>query len=499
MKLQNAKNLRELLFAVYLASALVFTVATLGAGYYFHQVNIRNAAARQKDAEMLRRTETLLSETADAAGTLALLRTPDAAAAEYRVLSELRDAAEKLADNRYGQVPEYRSAVRELKNAADCLVLDYSAGQGRPAAEFEARHRQHAALLREAADALRNVREIQDESTMRTAALLDRRFWILEAILIAFFLCSILLTTLGFSLIGRAMRHSMRSLSEGTRALRSGDLTYRFHDITPDETGMVKYDFNIMAHRLASQAENLRKANAELREQAEKLMAADQHKDRFLSNMSHELRTPLSSIIGFTELIRDRADRLEPQKLKTYAARILTAAEHLLELITSLLDLAKSGAGVLKAVPVDFDMAAAVQETAALLRPLAEKKGLELRLDLPGELIVHADPRMIRQIFINLLGNAVKYTLKGSVSVSLKKESGKIILSVTDTGIGIPEQEHDKIFTDFHRVDNGPDFMTDGVGIGLALSRRLAELHQGTITFESTYGEGSVFTFTFPA
>lgn len=496
MNLRNAKNLRELLFAVYLASALIFTVATLGAGIVFHHIGTRHAASVRKNADMLRGTEEFLSLSRDTAGRYAVSRTQEDAAALLRDLSELRDSAEQLSANLHGQGQDCRAALRDLTNNVNQLILDLH--RERNDAQPAEQHLRRGVFLRNAAEALQNIRNIQDEAADSTMARLEHFFLILEALLIAFFLLSILLTTLGFALIGRAMRNSMRSLTEGTRALRSGDLTFRFQDITPDETGMVKYDFNIMAHRLASQAGNLRKANEELRKQAEELLAAHQHKDRFLSNMSHELRTPLSSIIGFAELIGERADRLDREKFKSYAARILTAAEHLLDLITSLLDLAKSGAGVLKAVPVDFDMANAVRETAALLRPLAEKKGLEMHVELPDELIVRADPRMIRQIFINLLGNAVKYTKEGSVSVSLKKEDGQAVLSVADTGIGIPEQEHDKIFTDFHRVDNGPDFMTDGVGIGLALSRRLAALHSGTITFTSTYGEGSVFTFAFP-
>ena len=345
---------------------------------------------------------------------------------------------------------------------------------------------------------MRRMEMLEHDETRIMAQDFRRAYWYMFLFFFGFFLLSFLYLSLGAAWLARTTRRSLQSLSRGTRELRTGNLDFRFQEISPDEIGQIEYDFNIMARRLSMQAGKLQTANRELQEQAEKLIAAHQHKDRFLSNMSHELRTPLNSIIGFSELLEGRAARLAPEKVQSYAKRILTAAEHLLDLIVSLLDLAKSGAGVLKPVFTSFDLASAIRETAGVLAPLAAKKALAVHLDLPETLMVRADARMIKQIFINLYGNAVKYTEQGSITITLRQEGDSAVLDVADTGIGIPESEHQHLFTDFYRVDNGPGFVVDGIGIGLALCRRLADLHNGSISFRSKQGEGSTFTFTFP-
>ncbi len=311
----------------------------------------------------------------------------------------------------------------------------------------------------------------------------------------SFFLLLFTLVLLsGYMLISRHLRKALQTLRDGTKELRTGNLEFRFKKITPDEIGEVKYDFNMMARRIEQQSGELRTANRELREQAEKLIEAHQHKDRFLSNMSHELRTPLNSIVGFSELIEARAEKLSPEKLKGYAGRILTAASHLLSLITALLDLAKSGAGTLKAVPAEFDLTFAIREMCDMLTPMAEKKGLTVHAEIEDGLYLNADARMIRQIFINLFSNAVKYTFSGSITIRLYQTEQSYVLSITDTGIGIPQSEQKHIFQDFHRVESAAKLVVDGVGIGLALSRRLAVLNRGTLRFTSTEGSGSTFT-----
>ncbi len=319
-------------------------------------------------------------------------------------------------------------------------------------------------------------------------------------LLCAAFLCfTILYACASVALIVGNQSRSLNELGRGTLALRNGDLDFRFHRITTDQCGQVMNDFNEMARKLKEQTFELNGAVRSLREHAERLIEARQHKDRFLANMSHELRTPLNSIIGFSELLEMRAQTASPERIRTQAGRILKAAEHLLALITSILDLAKSDAGTLKPVLARFNLSAAIAESAELLRPLAEKKGLLVRINIEPDVMVEADQRMLRQIFFNLFGNAVKYTERGSVSVSLVRKGDFAILDVADTGIGIQDKEKDNIFKDFYRIDNGPDHLTEGVGIGLVLSRRLAEMNRAKISFRSEYGIGSVFTATIPA
>ena len=316
-------------------------------------------------------------------------------------------------------------------------------------------------------------------------------------ILIGGLLLAVSLILTGHWRLGRLQQETLRVMCEGTKALSRGDLEYRFKDITPDEMGQLKFDFNAMARQLQKQSEELQKVNRELRKQAKNLQEAHRHKDRFLSNMSHELRTPLNSIIGFSELLEARAGKLPPEKQEAYAKRILTAAGHLLDLITALLDLAKSGAGKLIPSPVELDLSQTILEMCDILTPLAERKKLEVKQEITPGLQLTADARMVRQIFINLFSNAVKYTEHGSVTVRVRERESALLLEIEDTGIGIPEKDQPKLFQDFYRVESADINAVEGVGIGLALSRRLAALNHGEITFISQKGIGSTFTVTF--
>ena len=316
-------------------------------------------------------------------------------------------------------------------------------------------------------------------------------------ILVGGLLLAVSLILAGHWRLGRLQQETLRVMCEGTRALSRGDLEYRFKDITPDEMGQLKFDFNAMARQLQKQSEELQKVNRELRKQAKNLQEAHRHKDRFLSNMSHELRTPLNSIIGFSELLEARAGKLPPEKQEAYAKRILTAAGHLLDLITALLDLAKSGAGKLVPSPVELDLSQTILEMCDILAPLAERKKLEVKREITPNLQITADARMIRQIFINLFSNAVKYTEQGSITVRVQERGTALLFEIEDTGIGIPEKDQPKLFQDFYRVESADINAVEGVGIGLALSRRLSALNGGEITFISKERIGSTFTVSF--
>ena len=490
MNLRDAGNIRAFSLILYFLFTLLFTAVIL-IFVRFSRISFAEMLnVNDRTSAHLTSLRSSLAEARLAAETGLLNRPKEARddradSALLRASLAMKSELERMKPLAYGLSPEFRQTVSGMEKTADRIRET-----GLSPSVFE--------HFTEAERQISFLESQQGEAAARLSGQLQRSYWSLAAGLLLFFLFSFLFVFGSFALMGRVLKSSLQSLGSGTREFRNGNMGYRFREITPDEIGQVKYDFNIMAHRLSAQAKSLQSANLELRNQAEKLIAAHQHKDRFLSNMSHELRTPLSAIIGFSELLSDRAEKLSPEKIRSHAGRIQTAAQHLFDLIVSLLDLAKSGAGVLKPVFSDFDMAAAIRESAALLIPQAEKKSLVVHLDLPDALMVHADQRMIKQIFLNLFGNAIKYTSSGSVSVSLAEENGTVILSVADTGIGIPESEHRNLFTDFYRVDHGPDFLADGVGIGLALSRRLAVLHGGEITFESKEGQGSTFRFRSP-
>ncbi len=315
------------------------------------------------------------------------------------------------------------------------------------------------------------------------------------------------------SLFAYILNRSLRRLSEGTKAISSGNLSYSFNDIPGDEIGQVMKDFNLMTERLAAQNDQLVGANKELGEKARLLLEAHQHKDRFLANMSHELRTPLSAIIGFSELILRH--KTADEKTRHQSERILRAAEHLLELISDLLQIAKIDAGTVTPHFERVDMSACVGEVAGMLRPIAEKKGLSLTCSCPPGLFLMADKRMLKQIIINLAGNAVKFTEKGEVRLAAACQTSALsdtsdqadhtqgatnalLFSVSDTGIGISEADQKLIFKDFLRLQSSHTSNYEGAGLGLTLSKRLVELHGATITLESAPGRGSVFTVRFP-
>ncbi len=236
----------------------------------------------------------------------------------------------------------------------------------------------------------------------------------------------------------------------------------------------------------------------ELREKNVQLEEASRAKDRFLASMSHELRTPLNAIIGFTGTLLMKlpgpltAD--QDKQLRT----VQSSAKHLLSLINDLLDVAKIQAGRVELGRDPIDCARVVQEIVATLRPEAERKGLAFTASVPDEVMsVRADERALSQIVINLTQNAIKFTDRGGVHVSLSQRetvAGSVVaISVEDTGLGIRPQDQAKLFEAFSRVQ-GHRRDLEGTGLGLHLSRQLAELMGARITLDSEYGKGSIFT-----
>ena len=324
-------------------------------------------------------------------------------------------------------------------------------------------------------------------------------FETLELHLVYFFILATLFSVAAFVLSGYVLRRYLGYLSQGAHEISSGKLDYRFNDSTDDVIGDVMRDFDFMAKQLQNQNQALQNINKELNKKAIELQDANKHKDRFLANMSHELRTPLNSIIGFSDLIVAKSSKLSPAKAQNYANKILTAAEHLLELISDLLEIAKVDAGVLKPEPTDFDLNSLATNVIEMLQPIADQHKLSLHLDLTDKSTpIYADRRLIRQALINLINNALKYTKKGSVVLTVSTTANKNILEVVDTGIGISPKDRKLIFRDFHRAEQGLTSNYEGVGLGLTLTKRIIELHQGTITVKSKLKHGSTFTVTLP-
>jgi protein-histidine pros-kinase len=230
------------------------------------------------------------------------------------------------------------------------------------------------------------------------------------------------------------------------------------------------------------------------------LQDASRLKSEFLATMSHELRTPLNGIIGFSEfLIDEKAGALNAQQ-KEFLGDVLASGRHLLRLINDVLDLSKIEAGKMDLAPESFDLRTAIEEVCAVLSPIAQGKGISLLHRVSEEVTtVTLDRHRLMQILYNLLSNALKFTnADGEVSLSLQREGDALSVQVRDTGIGICAADLPKLFCEFQQLESGTGRRHDGTGLGLVLTKRLAELHGGSVRAESEVGKGSLFTVKLP-
>jgi signal transduction histidine kinase len=254
----------------------------------------------------------------------------------------------------------------------------------------------------------------------------------------------------------------------------------------------------IFADQAAIAIENVRLFN-EIQEKSRQLEVASRHKSEFLANMSHELRTPLNAIIGFTRIVMRRSqDKLEPQQVENLE-KILASGQHLLALINSILDLAKVEAGRIEVNPGEIALLLVLEHCARTVEPLVKADAVTLLKEFDGALPqMVADEEKLRQIVINLLSNAAKFTARGSIRLQAHASNGSVAIAVADTGIGIAPDKLEVIFEEFAQADASSTRVYGGTGLGLTIARRLARLMGGEITAESVLGSGSKFTLTLP-
>ena len=335
---------------------------------------------------------------------------------------------------------------------------------------------------------------------------------------------AIIITVIATMMQIRRLTRPIHQLVDATKAISSGDLSTEIPVHSEDEVGLLAASFNQMARDLKANidekdryAMELAKLNAELEDKVMartseleaanrelqvanvKIREADRLKSEFLANMSHELRTPMNAIIGFTRLVRRKAADLLPERQIENLEKVEISANHLLGLINDILDLSKIEAGKMGVNFMPFDLGPLVDTCLATVEPMVKGGKVRLIKDVPQDLPeVLSDQDKLKQIIINLLSNALKFTEEGEVRLSAALKDASLRITVSDTGIGIRSDALEYIFEEFRQADGSSTRKYGGTGLGLSITKKLTELLGGTIDVQSVEGKGSTFTIILP-
>ncbi len=314
----------------------------------------------------------------------------------------------------------------------------------------------------------------------------------------------VLVVVIVFFTTGKFMKPIEKLTTTVTTIKNTGDLTTKVNISSRDEVAQLGRAFNDLSVKLQSTYATLEQRIAEktahLQKAVQALERANKMKSEFLANMSHELRTPLNAIIGFAEVLRDKiSGELNDEQLD-YVHDIHSSGLHLLQMINDILDLSKVEAGRMELQYEIFRVPDAIQDVYTILKGLANKKRLELKTAIltdVGE--IEADRVKFKQILYNLLSNAIKFTPEnGRIYLEAGIMDDMLQVSVSDTGIGMNPDDQEKVFKEFWQADSSFARKYEGTGLGLALTKRIVEMHGGRIWFESEYDKGSIFYFALP-
>lgn len=288
---------------------------------------------------------------------------------------------------------------------------------------------------------------------------------------------------------GMATRELEIQLADGRWVQIASEMT--------EDSGIIEVWSDIS--RIKKREAELRKAEEIARRAHQQSELANRAKSEFLATMSHELRTPLNAVLGYAELILDEIYGPVPDGLRNVIERIDHNGHHLLRLINDVLDLSKIEAGQLALHLDDYSLRDVVDNVLASLESLAQEKGLDLVREIQGNLPVgRGDEQRITQVLMNLVGNAIKFTDLGEVTVKAGAANGTFRISVKDTGVGISEADQRRIFEEFHQADDSDTRSQGGTGLGLAIAKRMVQMHGGDIWAESRLGEGTTISFSLP-
>lgn len=311
-------------------------------------------------------------------------------------------------------------------------------------------------------------------------------------------LSSLAIAILAYFMLQRVILRPIEKLRSATEEFARGNKSVQAPVYSRDEIGKLARTFNSMTRTVVEREDLVRRQLAEIADKNVQLLNASRMKSQFLANMSHELRTPMNSIIGYSEVLLDEIDGKLNAEQRDDVQAVLRSAEHLLNLINEVLDLSKIEAGHMKVDVVDVSLRSVVKDVISAIEPLILQKGLTYDLVLADEdIMVRADRDRLRQVVLNLVSNAAKFTEKGRIVIRIARDEMGVV-SVEDTGIGIPQDQIELVFDEFHQVDGATTRKHGGTGLGLAIARRFMNLMGGTITAESAVGRGSTFTLRLP-
>ncbi len=335
-------------------------------------------------------------------------------------------------------------------------------------------------------------------------------------ILLFVLIALILLSVITILVLNQTVIRPLSNLTDvSKRIAETGDLDQKIETGGTGEIGILSRSFKAMVEKIRTEEAARKQALTELADHRdhlesivadrtrelsdanERLKELDRLKSMFIASMSHELRTPLNSIIGFTGImVKGMTGPINPEQ-KKQLGMVQDSARHLLALINDVIDISKIEAGKIEADVSTFDLADVIRDIQNTFAPQAAEQGLALNIQIPESIAVTSDDRRIKQIIMNLVSNAIKFTDTGRAGLIVHRQGSMVTVSVSDTGIGINGEDLQKIFRPFERIAV-PGRLTEGTGLGLYLSQKLARFLGGDITAESEIHKGSVFTFSFP-
>jgi signal transduction histidine kinase len=310
----------------------------------------------------------------------------------------------------------------------------------------------------------------------------------------------VLLLTLAYVIaVNLMLTRPLRALAGTMELVTAGDLEARADPRGDGPIPELARDFNRMVAILVETLAEEERVVRELRKSNTELEAANRHKSQFLATVSHELKTPLNAIIGFADILGTGHHGPLNERQEDYVRRMFTAGEHLLGMISDLIDIAKIDIDALELSPEPFDLGELLCEVRDMLAPQISSKRHELTVDVAAEPLVSLDRRRIKQILVNLANNAIKFTpSQGHIRLSCELNARRAKLLVSDDGIGIAEPDRERIFEDFVQLDSRLQRQHEGTGIGLALTLRLTRLMGGSIDVQSAADAGTTFTVRIP-